>query len=162
MIPIALVVESELRRLRSASGAWHLKGTTLPGLDKPLTCDISAGSPRPFVPFLLRQQLLDSLHGLSRPCISSSQPNNLSIRLVKHQIDVKLGGKIASHVNEPKFIATHTARQALFNFLKLVLKRIHLDIVGPSTESQSHKCILTDIDHFTRWPEAFPFQTSRF
>lgn len=51
-------VDSELHRL-------CLNDINITGLDKPLICNISAGSPRPFAPFSFRRQLYDFLDELS-------------------------------------------------------------------------------------------------
>ena len=33
---------------------------------------------------------------------------------------------------------------------------LHVDLVGPLTESQGFTYLLTTVDRFTRWPEAIP------
>ncbi|VDL59796.1 unnamed protein product [Hymenolepis diminuta] len=59
--------DSELQEFRNHPNSLQLKGIplhTTPGL---ITCDVSTGLPRPFVPKAFRRQIFESLHNLSHP-----------------------------------------------------------------------------------------------
>ena len=57
------------------------------------------------------------------------------------------------------FFSRHTCSPLqLFLFTSLMLKHIHLDIVGPVPLSEGCTYIITFIDRFSHWPEAIPVQ----
>lgn len=55
--------------------------------------------------------------------------------------------KVTRHTNAP--VLSFKPPDARFDV-------VHLDIVGPLPSSQGYRYLLTCVDRFTRWPEAFP------
>ena len=125
--------------------------------DMTLFCDTSTGIPRPFVPAALRKIVLDSLHSLSHPGVRATK-HLLTTRYVwpKMHSDIThwtkacpqcQRAKVTRHINAP--IMSFKPPDARFDV-------VHIDIVGPLPPSQGYQYLLTCIDRFTRWPEAFP------
>ena len=70
----AQATDDELRELRASSSTSRVwKDVTLPAAAVPLICDVSSGSPRPFVPESFRRSVFCSLHSLSHPGIRGSR-----------------------------------------------------------------------------------------
>ena len=62
--------------LQTTHSSLTLKEVPLPLSDKSIIiilCDISTGTPRPFVPLKFRRPVFDSLHSLSHPDIRATQ-----------------------------------------------------------------------------------------
>ena len=63
--------DEELRRHRQRS-VLKLQDVPVMGTDATLSCDMSTGTPRPFVPVVMRRSVFDSLHSLSHPGIRAT------------------------------------------------------------------------------------------
>ena len=65
--------DSELKTLQDST-ATSLQLATVPHLTAPITlvCDVSKGTPRPFVPLSFRRTVFHSLHSLSHPGVRAS------------------------------------------------------------------------------------------
>ena len=122
-----------------------------------LFCDTSTGIPRPFVPAALRKIVFDSLHSLSHPGVRATK-HLLITRYVwpKMHSDIThwtkacpqcQRAKVTRHINAP--IMSFKPPDTRFHV-------VHIDIVGPLPPSQGYQYLLTCIDRFTHWPEAFP------
>ena len=150
--------DSELQALlNSSSTSLHLTALPLPASSSTITCDMSTGSPRPFVPVPLRRIVFTALHSLSHPGVQATQ------RLITERFvwpgmkkDIKTWtrtclscqrSKVQRHTNTP--FSTFKTPDTRFD-------QIHIDIVGPLPPSEGYTYLLTCIDRFTRWPEAFP------
>ena len=122
-----------------------------------LLCDVSTGSPRPYVPEQFRRTVFDSLHRLSHPGIRATQrlltsrffwPGmNTDIRRWARSCLQCQRAKVHRHTTTP--LSTFNAPDARFD-------HIHIDLAGPLPTSQGYTYLLTCIDRFTRWPEAIP------
>ena len=146
----------ELQQLRSSS-SLVFNDMPLPMAETSIVCDVSTGTPRPYVPPSYRRAVFDSLHSLSHPGIRATQrlvtarfvwPNiNSDVRRWARTCTRCQRSKVQRHTNAP--LATFTTPDARFD-------HVHLDLVGPLPPSDGCTYLLTCVDRFTRWPEAFP------
>jgi hypothetical protein len=67
--------DEELNKIRndSSSSTTELRDHPIPTSKNHITCDISTGKPRPFVPKAFRRTIFNSLHNLSHPGIKATQ-----------------------------------------------------------------------------------------
>ena len=130
---------------------------SLPASTSTLICDISTGTPCPIVPLSLRRTVFNALHLLSHPGVQvtewlitqeyvwSGMKKDIKVWTRTCQPCQRL--KIQRHTTTP--FGTFPTPDAHFN-------QVHIDIVGPLPPFHGQVYILTCIDRFTRWPEAFP------
>ena len=151
--------DPELQNLLSnpETSSISLTQFTLYTGDLTLFCDISTGIPRPFVPASLRKIVFDSLHSLSHPGVRATR-HLITTRYVWPKMNKEINqwtkacpqcqrAKVTRHTNAP--ILSFKPPDARFDV-------VHVDIVGPLPPSQGYRYLLTCVDRFTRWPEAFP------
>lgn len=152
----AQLEDEELQNIRTST-SLQFENFPLPGTTLTLACDMSTGSPRPFVPLTLRRRIFEHFHSFSHPGIKATQ-KLVSERYVWPGMNTDLRNwaraclpcqrcKIQRHTRSPfqKFLLPGD------RFLK-----VHIDIVGPLPPSKGYRYLLTIVDRFTRWPEAAP------
>ena len=150
--------DPELQALQnSPSSSLQLK--KVPHLSAPVTlvCDMSSGTPRPFVLQAFRRAAFHSLHSLSYPGIRATQrliadrfvwPGmNTDIREWTRSCLQCQRAKVQRHTITP--LGTFANPDARFD-------HVHVDIVGPLPTSRGVTYLITCVDRFTRWPEALP------
>ena len=150
---------NEIRELDSTKSSLRFESITLPNCNAQIMCDMSTGSPRPFVPKDFRQQVFEVLHALSHPGIRGTQ-KLVSTRYVWPEMhkDIKVWAQACKACQRNKVHRhNHTPLQT-FQTPDARFDRIHIDIVGPLPPSNGYAYLLTCIDRYTRWPEAFPIQ----
>lgn len=149
--------DSELKHLLENSEVLKFKELNLPDCKKPLFCDISTGTARPYIPEPFREKVFQTLHKLSHPGIRGT------VKLVRSRFvwpsirkDCANWARHCIPCQKSK-ITRHTKSQ-LGNFKDQSQRfdHIHLDLVGPLPPSNGNAYCLTMIDRFTRWPEAVP------
>lgn len=148
--------DEELINLRESSSLQFadVPLTTVPGT---IVCDLSTGTPRPFVPKHYRRQVFEALHSLAHPGIRASQ-KLVQQRFIWPSInkDVRQWTRSCLQCQKSK-IQRHTVTP-IGNFAPPSSRfcHVHIDIVGPLPPSNGCTYLLTIIDRFTRWPEAIP------
>ena len=150
--------DSDLRdyRIKHDTGL-QLQDIPIPSSPLSVTCDLSTGLPRPFVPLPLRRRIFDSLHGLAHPGIKPST-KLIAERFVWPNLkrDVRQWTKACVPCQRAK-VTRHThAPIGTFSTPDARFRHVHLDLVGPLPPSNGFSYILTCIDRFTRWPQAIP------
>lgn len=149
---------TELTSLREATDSSLIwKEVSLPTSAVPIVCDVSTGSPRPYVPEEFRKTVFQSLHDIAHPGIRATQklvcsryvwPSvNRDVRAWTRSCPACQRSKIQRHTKAP--VSKFMSPSARF-------EHVHIDIVGPLPPSQGATYLLTVIDRFTRWPEAVP------
>ena len=150
-----------LQQLTQSSSSLSLKPIPVPTTDVMLLCNVSTGTPRPYVSLKFHRTIFDSLHSLSHPRIRSTQklitacyvwPNiNSDVRKWAHSCLQCQHSKVHRHT--VSLLSIFANSDAHFD-------HIHINLVGPLPPSQSCRYLLTCVYCFTRWPEAIPISDS--
>nr|VZI03560.1 unnamed protein product [Spirometra erinaceieuropaei] len=149
--------DGELPRYRHEDSSLRLQDVPLPTGTGIITCDLSTGHERPFVPATLRRRVFNALHNLSHPGVRATAkliadrfvwPNiNRDVRRWTRSCLPCQRAKTHRHtITPPGTFATPDAR----------FSHVHIDLVGPLPPSNGSTYMLTCIDRFTRWPVAAP------
>ena len=157
-LAVAQVTDPELKALQTSPSS-SLQFALVPHLASPATliCDMSTGTPRPFVPVNFRRMVFNSLHSLAHPGIRATQ-QLVGDRFVwpGMNADIRSWTKSCLRCQRSK-IQRHTVTPlTTFAVPDNRFQHIHIDIVGPLPPSHGYSYLLTCIDRFSRWPEAFP------
>ena len=122
-----------------------------------IMCDIGLGYGRPIVPFPLRRRVFDVMHSLSHPSVRSTKRS-----ITKHFVWPQVAKDVGQWAREclkcqANKIHRHTkAPIGEFPSVSRRFEHVHIDLVGPLPSSKGYRYLLTAIDRFSRWPEAFP------
>ena len=141
----------------STSTSLQLQSLPLPASSTTIVCDMSTGTPRPFVSSPLRRTVFNALHSLSHPGEQATR-QLIATRFVWPGMrkDIRAWSRTCLPCQRSK-IQRHTVTPfSTFKTPDSRFDQIHIDIVGPLPPSHGHLYLLTCIDRFTRWPEAFP------
>ena len=118
---------------------------------------MSTGTPRPYVPEPIRRVVFDTLHSLAHPGVRATQ-RLVTARYVWPGInaDVRKWARSCLQCQRTK-VHQHTVTPlATFATPDARFDHVHLDLVGPLPPCKGYSYLLTCVDRFTRWPEAFP------
>jgi len=122
-----------------------------------LLCDISTGRLRPYVPLPARRKVFESIHALSHPSVRSTVAQ-VKARYVWHGMarDITNWARSCQSCQRAK-VQTHVkAAPEKFDPPTGRFRHLHIDLVGPLPPSGGFSHILTVVDRFTRFPEAYP------
>lgn len=149
--------DAELQSLLLNETSLRLKKLAVPGQNEELFCDISSSIVRPFVPKSMRKSIFTALHNIAHPGIRSTR-RLLQKRYVWPGMCTDVNTWTKQCVACQRSKTTRHTKTPLGNFVVPPERFSHLnvDIVGPLNEQQGQRYLLTCIDRFSRWPEAFP------
>lgn len=152
--------DDEIQRLMSKASKdskYLLKEIDLPLSMGKIWCDVSTGRNRPFVPEPLRRAIFEQLHSLSHPGIKGTR------KLITSRYFWPSVNKDVNHWTrccipcQKSKVHRHTKSSlGKFAIPSARFEHIHIDLVGPVPISNGYTNILTVVDRFTRWPEAYP------
>ena len=144
--------------LKQLRGQSNLKFTdvTMPGISRPITCETSTGTPRPYLPSTYRFAAYKAQHDLCHPGVRTTRKqtgskffwpgmNKEVSNWARACLDCQRA-KVHRHVVTPLSEFPSSER----------FEHIHIDIVGPLRISNGCRYCVTIIDRCTKWPEAVP------
>lgn len=147
----------ELLQRQDEKSKYSLKEIDLPLSLGKLWCDVSTGQNRPFIPEPFRRAIFEQLHSLSHPGIRGTR------KLVTSRYFWPSVNKDVNHwtrscipCQRAKFVRHVRSPVGKFKAPSSRFEHIHIDLVGPLPCSNGFTSILTVVDRFTRWPEAYP------
>ena len=154
-IAIAQEDDDEIAHLNDTS--LQLVPVPIPSSDRTILSDMSTGTPRPYIPASFRRSVFHSLHNLSHPGVRATQ-KLITDRFVWTGInrDVRLWAKTCIQCQQCKVHRHNKAPLGTFSSPDARFDHVHIDIVGPLPPSDGFSYLLTCVDRYTRWPEAFP------
>nr|VZI10401.1 unnamed protein product [Spirometra erinaceieuropaei] len=149
--------DPELSQYRHEDSSSRLQGVPLPTRTGTITCDISTGHERPFVPATIRRQVFNALHNLSHPEVRATE-KLITDRSVWPNInrDVRRWTRSCLSCQRAKTHRHTTTPPGTFATPDARFSHVHIDLVGPLPPSNGSTYMLTCIDRFTRWPVAAP------
>ncbi|PZC82925.1 hypothetical protein B5X24_HaOG209368 [Helicoverpa armigera] len=147
--------DQELKLLKKQSNLIF-KEVSVPGCNRPITCEFSTSIPRPYLPERHRYAAFKAVHELCHPGVRSTRQlmarklfwpsmNKEVARWTRACINCQRA-KIHRHVITPLVPFPPSKR----------FEHIHIDIVGPLRLSNEYRYCVTIIDRCTKWPEAIP------
>ncbi|BHF77170.1 hypothetical protein SprV_0502027300 [Sparganum proliferum] len=149
--------DDELSQYRHKGIYLRLQDVPLPIGAGTITCDLSTGHKRPFVPATLRRRVFNALHNLSHPGIRATV-KLITDRFVWPNInrDVRRWTRSCLPCQRAKTHRHTTTPPGTFATPDARFSHVHIDLVGPFPPSNGSAYMLTCIDRFTWWPVAAP------
>ena len=65
--------DPEIKQFQGPNSSLSLKELPIPASDATILCDVSTGTPHPYVPSQFRQSIFNSLHYLQHPVVKATQ-----------------------------------------------------------------------------------------
>lgn len=148
-----------LEMANKSEAKYRLEPVKFPFSEETLYCDVSTEKNRPYVPESMRRTIFQKLHGLSHPGIKASR-KLIGDRYFWPNMHKDVGNWAKACVSCQKSkIHRHTKSEfGRFNVPSSRFEHIHMDLVGPLLGSDGFSYLLTIVDRYTRWPEAYPIR----
>jgi cleavage and polyadenylation specificity factor subunit 1 len=166
MVPIDLKLVEQLQQndeelkdllasVTDASSKYKLHKFSFP--EHELYFETSTNRNRLYIPEQLRRKLFDNLHGISHPSIRATR-KLIASRYFWSNLnkDCNNWSKTCISCQRSKVHRHTKSEYGRFDVPAGRFEHIHMDLVGPLPPSNGNIYILSIVDRFTRWPEAYP------
>lgn len=156
-------IDEELRSLlsqeRRKNSKFKLQIMQLPLSQEQIWCETSTDKNRPYVPKALRKSVFEKLHTLSHPGIRNTR-KLVSSRYFWPNLnkDINLWTRSCISCQRTKVNRHIRSENGRFDLPSERFEHIHIDLVGPLSNSNGYSYILTTVDRFSRRPEAYPLK----
>ena len=140
------------------STSLMLQSIPVPTTNITILCDMSTGTPRPYVPPSLRRPIFDHYHSLSHPGVRATQ-RLLTSRFVWPRTDERRSQTVDTCLHQvPTFQGAHPHGFPSWHLFatRCPLCPCPCGHGGSPPPSQGYTYLLTCVDRFTRWPESIP------
>lgn len=148
---------TELLEKQDENSKYILKEMSLPLSLGKIWCEVSTGRNRPFVPEPLRRAIFEQCHSLSHPGIRGTR-KLITTRYFWPSVNKDVNHWTRACIPCQKTKVVKHTKSPIGRFIppSSRFEHIHIDLVGPFPPSNGYTNVLTVVDRFTRWPEAYP------
>lgn len=155
--------DSELKELLGselrANSSFSLEKIDIPATELGIWCDTSTQRHRAYIPQSMRRQIFHKIHDLSHPGVRATRLKLTKIYFwPKMNNDVSQWSRNCLECQKEK-VYRHT-KQPVQN-IRIPdgrFRHVHLDLVGPLPTCNEFRYVMTIVDRFSRWPEAYPIR----
>lgn len=147
----------ELQTLLKGTTGLNLKQMQIEPGSPPVCCDVATTKLRVYLTPEFRRSAFEQVHNISHPG-GRATLGLLRDRYVWPSMarDCKSWVRQCLACQRSKVLRHTRSPPATFETTDQRFSDVHIDIVGPLPHSKGFQYILTCVDRFTRWPEAFP------
>ena len=150
--------DAELKSiLENKNHSFQLQKITCGPENVTIYCNIFEQNVRPYIPNVLRKKIIELYHLKAHPSA------RVTDRLVRRQYiwpnvtkDIKIYCKNCIRCQASKISRHNRTTPAHFDTPDARFQHVHIDLVGPLLPSNNYRYLLTVVDRYTRWPEAYP------
>lgn len=124
-------------------------------------CERNGDILKPYVPLKLRRRIFSEIHSTSHPGARSTLLQIRS-RFIWPSMnkDIKSWARQCIHCQKSKVSRHNSAPVQQIPTVGEKFSQIHMDIVGPIHTASKYNYLLTIVDRFSRWCEAYPLENT--